>query len=239
MDSYIGLIVLIYGIFLGSFFNVVGLRWIKDEKITGRSHCPKCNSTLYWYNLIPIFSYIFQGGKCHNCKVKIGLIYPVMELLTGVSYLLIYLVTGLSVDFIIAILFMSLLLVSGVTDYKEGLVLDKVVIPPMIVIMILTLIYKFDSVLLTVIPSVVIFLLLLIAVKLEKLGGGDVLIIAGTFLVHGFLLGSITMLFSAMTTLIYMLVSRRNKVPFIPFWVIGNILTYVVSYIGILDIIIK
>ena len=162
-----------------------------------------------------------------------------MELLTGVSYLLIYLVTGLSVDFIIAILFMSLLLVSGVTDYKEGLVLDKVVIPPMIVIMILTLIYKFDSVLLTVIPSVVIFLLLLIAVKLEKLGGGDVLIIAGTFLVHGFLLGSITMLFSAMTTLIYMLVSRRNKVPFIPFWVIGNILTYVVSYIGILDIIIK
>lgn len=234
MELFIIVLVFIYGLVLGSFFNVVGLRWVYDEKITGRSHCPNCKATLHWYNLVPLFSYLFQGGKCHNCKVKISLIYPVMELLTALSYVLVYLVCGFSLDFIIGIIFMTMILISGVTDFKEGFVLDKVVIPPTIIILILTL-FKPNSLILNIIPGVVVFLLLLIAVKMEKLGGGDVLIIAGVFIVHGLMLAPITMLVTSITTLIFMLIYNKKRVPFIPFWVLGNIMTYIIAYTGVLD----
>ena len=57
------------GAVLGSFYNVLGIRIVKHESIVmPRSHCDKCGHVLKWYELIPIFSFIFLGGKCHNCK---------------------------------------------------------------------------------------------------------------------------------------------------------------------------
>jgi len=230
MDLFVGTLVFIYGMILGSFFNNLALRWVEDKTITGRSICPHCGATLHAKNLVPVLSFLFQGGKCHNCKAKIGWIYPTMELLTAVTYLIVYLVYGLSINFAIGIIFMTVLLISAVTDFTEGLVLDKIVIPPTIVILILTVVFERTSIVTHLVPAIIIFLLLLIAVKMEKLGSGDVTIIAGTYLVQGFLFGSFAMLFSSTITLAYMLITKKKKVPFIPFWVIGNILTYVIIY---------
>ena len=59
----------IFGIIFGSFFNVVGYRLPNNMSlIKPKSHCPKCNHELTPLELIPIFSYIFQLGKCKNCK---------------------------------------------------------------------------------------------------------------------------------------------------------------------------
>lgn len=230
MELFIGILVFIYGLILGSFFNCMGLRWVVDKSIMGRSACPKCGATLHAWNLIPVLSFVFQGGKCHNCKSKISWIYPTMELATGLAYLFIYLSYGLSVNFAIGIIFMSFLLTSAVTDLREGLVLDKIVIPPTIIILLLTLSFVPGSLFTKIIPSIIIFLLLLIPVKMGKLGGGDVTIIASSFLVHGMLFGSFSMLFSSTTTLVYMLLFRKNKMPFIPFWALGNLITYIVIY---------
>lgn len=79
MEIYYLLLFFMFGLLLGSFFNVVGFRMPKGESIVSPpSHCPKCNHRLGILELIPVFSYLFQGGKCKNCKVKIS---PFMQYL--------------------------------------------------------------------------------------------------------------------------------------------------------------
>ena len=69
MDVYYIVVFFILGTILGSFYNVVGDRLPNNESIVKpRSHCPKCQHILTPLELIPIFSYILQGGKCKNCK---------------------------------------------------------------------------------------------------------------------------------------------------------------------------
>lgn len=72
------------GLAAGSFLTVVISRLGKNETIVwGRSHCPKCDHTLSWFELIPIVSFIIQGGRCRSCKEPIPRIYPAVELVTG------------------------------------------------------------------------------------------------------------------------------------------------------------
>lgn len=86
----------ITGLLFGSFYNVVGLRLPKKESIIyPSSHCPKCNHKLSWYELIPVLSYIFLKGKCKNCKEKISIMYPVVELISGILFALSIIPLGL------------------------------------------------------------------------------------------------------------------------------------------------
>ena len=78
----------ILGTILGSFYLVVGTRLPKDEDvIKSRSKCDSCQKTLKWYNLIPIFSYIFQKGRCSSCGQKISIDHFLVELITGLLFL--------------------------------------------------------------------------------------------------------------------------------------------------------
>ena len=92
MDYYWYLILFIFGLAMGSFLNVVSLRYqpaqkILDKKIIGgRSHCPICLKTLDWYELIPIFSFFLQRGKCRSCGHKISFQYPLVEILSGLIF---------------------------------------------------------------------------------------------------------------------------------------------------------
>ncbi len=81
--------VFMFGLCIGSFLNVVIYRLPKGLSIwKGRSFCPKCKKKLLWWELVPLFSFIFLKGKCSKCKVKISLQYPMVELITGVLFLL-------------------------------------------------------------------------------------------------------------------------------------------------------
>ena len=72
------------GACIGSFINVAIYRLPKGQSIIyPRSFCPKCNQPIKWFDNIPIFSYLFLGGKCRDCKTKISSSYPIIELITG------------------------------------------------------------------------------------------------------------------------------------------------------------
>jgi leader peptidase (prepilin peptidase)/N-methyltransferase len=75
------------GLGLGSFFNVLIDRLPKGENVIwDRSHCDFCKKTLRWYELIPIISFVFQGGKCRRCNKKLSLKYPIIESLTALGF---------------------------------------------------------------------------------------------------------------------------------------------------------
>lgn len=89
------LILFIFGLTIGSFLNVLALRYdgehvVGDPKVIGgRSHCPHCHATLRWFELIPVISYIVQGAKCRHCGARIGPQYPIVELLSGIIFALV------------------------------------------------------------------------------------------------------------------------------------------------------
>ena len=135
MGIVIGVFFFLYGIVLGSFFNVVGLRVPKKESIVSPpSHCTVCNRKLGVLDLIPVFSYLFLKGKCRGCGTKISPIYPIIELVTGILFVLSYAMLGFSGELIISILFMSLLVIITVSDIAYMLIPNKVLLPFAIVL---------------------------------------------------------------------------------------------------------
>jgi leader peptidase (prepilin peptidase) / N-methyltransferase len=89
MDLIIFIFIFIFGTIIGSFLNVVIYRFNTGMKISsGRSICMTCNKTLRWYELIPLFSFLIQSGKCRRCAMRISHQYPLVEFLTGVVFVL-------------------------------------------------------------------------------------------------------------------------------------------------------
>jgi len=85
------IIIFVFGLIVGSFLNVVIFRLENGGKIVNdRSKCLHCKHILEWYDLIPILSFIFLKGKCRYCKRSISIQYPLIELLTGVLFILIF-----------------------------------------------------------------------------------------------------------------------------------------------------
>lgn len=81
----------IFGSIIGSFLNVVSLRYNTGMGINGRSRCFSCGKTLRWIELVPILSFLWQVGKCRKCKTKISWQYPLVEAVAGILFVLILL----------------------------------------------------------------------------------------------------------------------------------------------------
>jgi prepilin signal peptidase PulO-like enzyme (type II secretory pathway) len=75
----------IFGLIYGSFLNVLLWRLPEGRSIGGRSYCRSCQHILAWYDLIPVFSFIFLKGQCRYCQASIHKRYPVVELATGIT----------------------------------------------------------------------------------------------------------------------------------------------------------
>lgn len=173
-------IVFIYGVLLGSFYNVVGYRLPHDMSIVKPgSFCPKCNHSLKWYELIPVFSYLIQKGNCRKCKSHISFIYPFIELLTGLLFALSYYKFGFNIEFFISILIASFLIIVIVSDINYLIIPDEATIFFSVAIIIANLVagkslfFLLDG----IIMFVVMYLVMFFAGKVfkeEALGGGDV-----------------------------------------------------------------
>ncbi len=94
MIFLISLILFVFGLLFGSFFNVVTIRYNPEKEalmspriINGRSRCPSCSQTLRWFDLFPLFSFLFLKGKCRVCSNSISKQYPIVEFLTGCIFL--------------------------------------------------------------------------------------------------------------------------------------------------------
>ncbi len=117
------IIIFLYGIVIGSFLNVCIYRIPKEENlITVGSHCMVCGHKLKWYDLVPLFSWVFLKGKCRYCGTKISAQYPIIESLNGLLYLLVFFVNGLNMDSVLYCIMVSALLVLSVIDYRTMLI---------------------------------------------------------------------------------------------------------------------
>lgn len=113
-------IIIIFGIITGSFLNVCIYRIPeKEDIIKKRSHCKSCGNVLKWYELIPLFSYLMQGGRCRHCGNKVSIQYPLVEAANGICYVWIVLVTGFSPESILYCLCASVLLVISLVDIRS------------------------------------------------------------------------------------------------------------------------
>ena len=89
LEIFLGIIYFLIGTLLGSFCTLAVYRIPLKEDITHkRSFCPNCNHRLGFLDLIPVWSYIFLGGKCRYCKQKIRARYIILELLSGISFMI-------------------------------------------------------------------------------------------------------------------------------------------------------
>src|SRR3989344_8400877 len=91
MAIFFGVVVFIFGAIIGSFLNVVILRYKTGRTIGGRSFCFSCGKTLRVLELVPILSFLILRGKCASCKSRVSLQYPLVEAVTGLIFLLVYL----------------------------------------------------------------------------------------------------------------------------------------------------
>lgn len=127
MGALIAILALVFitGLCIGSFLNVVILRTLSEESIVfPASKCPKCQTPLKWWHNIPVISYILLRGKCAFCKEPISIQYPIIELITGIIYTILFMKFGVSFDTLFAWIFAALLIVIAGTDIKEKVVYD-------------------------------------------------------------------------------------------------------------------
>ena len=234
------LLILIYGLLIGSFLNVCIYRIPREESIAfPGSHCPECNSKLKWYDNIPLFSYLSLGGKCRYCKIPISKQYPIVESLNAILYIVMHYKFGFSLDFIFFSLLSSVLIVVTLIDLKEMIIPDILVV----IILILSVLNKgLNYFIYGVSPEILSSLgglllaggLFLAIVLLSRggMGGGDVTLIAALGFVIGikyilltiflsFILGAIISIF----LLVSKLKTRKDPIPFGPFIILAFFIT--------------
>ena len=138
MQIFIYIIIFVFGIVLGSFYNVLGYRLPRKESIVfPSSHCPNCKHKLNFLDLIPILSYIFLKGKCRYCKKKISIIYPIIEFLTGILFVLSYHIYGISIETLIAVTFSSVAVITIASDIRYLVINDEILIIGGIILLLL------------------------------------------------------------------------------------------------------
>ena len=115
--------VFLFGIVIGSFLNVCILRIPEKESIVVESsHCMSCGHQLAWYDLFPLFSWLFLRGKCRYCGARISTQYPVVEFANGALYIITFAVNGWNGSSALYCIMFSALLVIGVIDYRTMLI---------------------------------------------------------------------------------------------------------------------
>jgi leader peptidase (prepilin peptidase)/N-methyltransferase len=126
---YLNLFILfILGTIIGSFLNVVVLRYNTGLSfVTGRSRCFSCSKDLHWYELIPVFSFLMIGGKCLGCNSKISYQYPIVEFITGTVFAGLFYKFGLTPFLPLYLLIASLLIAMSVYDFKHKIIPDGMV----------------------------------------------------------------------------------------------------------------
>ncbi len=229
-------LIFIVGLCIGSFLNVCIYRIPREEGIVlPPSHCTNCNNRLIWKDLIPIASYLFLKGQCRYCKEKISSRYAIMELITGISYVLVFIKYGFSLYSLKYLILISLLIVISLIDIDTMNIYFKTTVFGVLCGVIILAIEGINSgygvynylyyFLGGIIPAIIITLIILIT---RGMGWGDVEI----FFICGLFLGvklSIVMMFlsfviGAIISLFLLCTKRKTRkdpIPFGPFIALG------------------
>jgi leader peptidase (prepilin peptidase)/N-methyltransferase len=121
------IVLFIFGAIGGSFLNVLIYRLPRNESIlTPASHCPQCQQPLRIRDNIPIISYLLLGAKCHYCRATIPIQYFLVELISALSWIALYLKFGLSLSFALHAILISILIICNYTDLHHRRILNPV-----------------------------------------------------------------------------------------------------------------
>ncbi|RJO59515.1 prepilin peptidase [Candidatus Parcubacteria bacterium] len=137
MNIIIYIFTFLFGACVGSFLNVVIYRLPRKRKFLDfqqRSKCPRCRHLLSFWDLIPVFSFIFLKGKCRFCRKRISWQYPLVELMTGLIFVLIYWQYGLAWQSLIGLIGVSVLIVLAFIDGLHKIVPDQISLPAIAII---------------------------------------------------------------------------------------------------------
>ena len=229
------------GACLGSFANVCIYRLPKNKQIiSGRSFCPKCKKKINWYDNLPIISFLFLSGKCRKCKKVIPLRYLIVELITGISFLLIY----LNFENLYTIIFLSILslilIMIFFIDLENFIIPDSLNFIIMGLALLKNFLPNFDTSLIheinqSIIGGMVGYLSIWLIIylyktfkKIDGMGFGDAKLMAGIGLLFGWqsipfilFVSSILGLIFVVPSLIKKQKTMRTEIPFGPFIIVG------------------
>ncbi|MBX9954482.1 prepilin peptidase [Peribacillus simplex] len=226
----------VLGLILGSFFNVVGLSVPAGHSFANRrSACPSCGRTLTFFELIPVFSYMLQVGKCRGCKARISPLYPAVEMLTGVLFASAPIFLGWSSELLVGWILISLFMIIFVTDVAYMLIPDKILLFFIVIFIVLRFSFPLMPWWDSIVGAAVGFSLLLSIAVVSKggMGGGDIKL----FAVIGFVLGMKIVLLSLLfacfygallgiTGLLTGTLKKKTLIPFGPYIVFGTMTAY-------------
>ena len=242
----------IFGACFGSFLNVLILKLPLNESLltNKRSKCPTCEHTIYWYHNIPLFSYLFLRAKCAYCGNKISFQYFIVEFLSAILTLLLFLKLGLTQEFIFMCLLSYVLIVLSFIDLKYKAVPDYLLLIVFVLSFFSSSFPLFEAFknaflfagALVLLNFVVTFYIQNIKSKLlkdeslktqEALGEGDIPIIAMIGVILGVSSGVIAIFLAAFFAIIPSiysnLVKKDIQTPFIPYLVLGFFTEYFFS----------
>ena len=229
MDVLILSILFVLGLCVGSFCNVLIYRIPKEEEfVRTPSHCMTCGHNLQWFELIPVVSWLVQGGKCRACGTKLSAQYPLVELTNGLAWLICaWLFRG---DWVTAALYCglsSLLLVLSVIDWRIYIIPNGInlVIFLLGVARVATDPGNWLNYVIGMVSVSAVFLLLHVLTGGNGLGMGDVKLVAAAGLLLGWqnmllavLVGSIS---GALIHSVRMRSGAGNKLAFGPYLAAG------------------
>ena len=248
----------IFGAVIGSFLNVLILRLpLNKSVVVPRSSCPSCKHIIAWYYNIPLLSFLFLKAKCAYCKEKISSQYFIVELLSAVLTLCLFLKLGLSYEF----LYMSLLIYVCITlsfiDFKYKAVPDYLLLIVLILSFFATSFSLMDSFknaflfagAFVLLNFFITFYIQNIKAKIlkddalktqEALGEGDIPIIATIAVILGvkgaLLAIFLAAIFAIIPSLYSNLVKKDIQTPFIPYLILGMISVYFFDLENILKV---
>ena len=232
----------IFGLLMGSFYGVVGTRLSEGKSIIHpRSHCTYCNHELKWYELIPVFSYIIQGGKCRKCCSKLSVFYPIVEIISAMLFTTSFYLFGFSYELVISLIIVSFLVIVIVSDINYLIIPDEVTIFFSIVVIVLKLVfYGFEKTIFSLLSGTLMFCIMYcimllgdVIFKKESMGGADIklMFFIGLILTPSLSLFNI-FLASCLALPISLVSLCRNKesiIPFGPFLLMGLLIIYYFS----------
>jgi leader peptidase (prepilin peptidase)/N-methyltransferase len=200
------LMVTLFGLCIGSFLNVCAYRLPLGESIVHpRSRCTSCGRILTWFDNLPVLSWVVLGGRCRTCKQPVSWMYPAVEIVTALVFLITYLTYGLTLLALVRVVFACALIVLFVTDLQHKILPNVITYPGIVAGFVCSLFLPpgwTSSLIGLVVGGGFLLLIAEVYVRLrgqEGLGMGDVKLLAmiGAFL--GWKLVLLTLVFASFT----------------------------------------
>jgi leader peptidase (prepilin peptidase)/N-methyltransferase len=232
------LFIILFSLSVGSFLNVVIHRLpLGQSLVSPGSTCPACKNGIRFYDNIPLFSFLILDGKCRRCRAQIPLRYPIVEGLTALIIMSLFVVYGWSAQFWAYGLLAFFLIPISFIDLETGFIPDKLTIPAFIIGIFFSVLFQivnWKSALIGAVSGGALLLLLMMAgkriMKKDAMGMGDVKLLVMIGVYVGFpavwislFLGSLAAGIAIVVGLILKKVDLKGSIPFGPFIAIGTI----------------